>query len=64
MSDYSNSYYELRKNEIEREKRAKVLRKRLIDEITMDNMIRIMFTDFINEKNDCDTIKIAEKYLI
>lgn len=63
MSDYSDCYYELHKDEIERENKANNCRRRLINEISIDNMIKIIFVDFINKKDDYDTIKIAEEYL-
>ena len=41
MSDYSDCYYELHKDEIEKENKANNYRERLIDEISHDDMIKI-----------------------
>lgn len=35
----------------------------MVDELPMDNMIRIMFADFLARKSDWDVIKLAEKIL-
>lgn len=48
--DYSDCYYELHKDETERENKAKNFRKRLINEISIDDMIKSFFTDFISKK--------------
>lgn len=63
MSDYSDCYYELHKDEIEKENKANNYRERLIDEISHDDMIKIMFTDFIKKQGVTKTIEIGEEYL-
>lgn len=63
MSHYSDCYYEANKDEFEREIKAERYRERMIDRLSMADMTRIMFTDFIAMKNNEDVIKIAEKYL-
>lgn len=63
MSDYSDCYYELHKDEIEKENKANNCRERLIDEISHDDMIKIMFTDFIKNQGVTKTIEIGEEYL-
>ena len=63
MSDYSDCYYELHKDEIERENRANNYRKRLVDEISHDDMIKIMFANFIQKQEDMMIIKLGEEYL-
>lgn len=63
MSYYSDCYYELHKDEFEKEKIAHGLKKRMIYELSSDDMIKIIFAEFIAKKSDYETIKIAEEYL-
>ena len=63
MSDYSDCYYELHKDEIEKEDRANNYRERLVNEISHGDMIKIMFSDFIKKQGVIKTIKIGEEYL-
>lgn len=63
MSHYSDCYYEANKELFERESKAGKYRKEMLDELSINNMIRIMFADFLDKKSDYDVIKIAEKYL-
>ena len=35
----------------------------MLDELSINNMIRIMFVDFLDKKSDYDVIGIAEKHL-
>ena len=43
--------------------KANNYRERLIDEISHDDMIKIMFTDFIKKQGATKTIEIGEEYL-
>lgn len=63
MSHYSDCYYEEHKHEFEREAKAKNFRERLTVELSCDDMIKIMFADFIKCKGVFDVIRIGEKYL-
>ena len=63
MSHYSDCYYEANKDEFERERKAERYRERMIDELPINTMIRIMFADFLDKKSDYDVIGIAEKHL-
>lgn len=63
MSHYSDFYYEANKEQIEQERKAREYREIMVDELPMDNMIRIMFADFLAKKSDWDVIKLAEKIL-
>lgn len=63
MSDYSDCYYEFHKDEIERENRTDNYRERLINEISHDDMIKIMFIDFIEKQGVTKVIEIGKKYL-
>ena len=45
------------------ERKAEEYRKRMIDELHWNKIIKIMFTDFIKNKSDYEVIKIAEEYL-
>ena len=63
MSDYSDCYFEAHKELFERERKAERYRERMIDELSINTMIRIMFADFLDKKSDYDVIGIAEKHL-
>lgn len=63
MSHYSDCYYEANKEQFEQERKAEEYRERMIKELHWNKIIKIMFTDFIENKSDYDVIKIAEKYL-
>ena len=63
MSHYSDCYYEANKGQIEQERKAREYRRIMVDELPMDNMIRIMFADFLARKSDWDVIRLAEKIL-
>ena len=63
MSHYSDCYYEANKELFERESKAGKYRKEMLDELSINNMIRIMFADFLDKKSDYDVIGIAEKHL-
>lgn len=63
MGHYDDCYYEAHKYEFEREAKAQKFKKRLIDEISHDDMIKIMFTHFIKTQDVSEIIKIGEEYL-
>ena len=63
MSHYSDCYYEANKDEFEKERIAGKYRKEMLDDLSINNMIRIMFADFLAKKSDYDVIGIAEKHL-
>ena len=63
MSHYSDCYYEANKELFERESKANKYRKEMLDELSVNNMIRIMFADFLDKKSNYDVIGIAEKHL-
>ena len=63
MSHYSDCYYEANKELFERESKANKYRKEMLDELSINNMIRIMFADFLDKKSNYDVIGIAEKHL-
>lgn len=63
MSHYSDCYYEANKELFERESKANKYRKEMLDELSINNMIRIIFADFLDKKSNYDVIGIAEKHL-
>ena len=63
MGHYDDCYYEAHKYEIKREAKANNFRTRLVDEISHDDMIKIMFTHFIKTQGVSEVIKIGEEYL-
>lgn len=63
MSHYSDCYDEANKAKFERERKAREYRDRMVNELSWNKIIRIMFADFLAKKSDYDVIKLAEKYL-
>lgn len=63
MSDYSEIWDELHKDQTAKEVKINNLKDRLISELSIVTMIRIMFTSFINDLRDSEIEKIAERYL-
>ena len=63
MGHYDDCYYEAHKQEFERETKVRSCRKRLVDEISHDDMIKIMFTDFVKKKGDYEVIELGKEYL-
>lgn len=62
MSDYSEEWYELHKDTIEQERKLQFYRGKIINELPLDEMIKIIFTDLINRMGASDVIKLGEKY--
>ena len=63
MSDYSEIWDELHKDQLTREVKINNLKDRLISELPIETMIRIMFTCLINDLKYSEIEKIAERYL-
>lgn len=63
MSDYSEIWDELHKDQITREVKIINLKDRLISELPIVTMIRIMFKSYINNLKNSDIEEIAERYL-
>lgn len=63
MSDHSDIWYEMNKDNIEKEKLAKKFRERLVQELSPNEMVRIIFEQYISKLDDYEITAIAEKYL-
>ena len=63
MSHYNDCYFEANKERFERQRRAEEYKDKMIDELSTNAMIRIMFRDFLDKKRDYDVIDLAEKHL-
>jgi hypothetical protein len=63
VSDYSDCYHELHKYEIEREGTIEQYRKRMINELNTEDMIKIMFSDYVKRTGASDVIKLSKEYL-
>lgn len=63
MSDYSDVYEKVYGDVYTTENLAKNLKERLINELSSEQMIKIMFTDFINKKHDNVIFNLAHNYL-
>ena len=63
MSDYSDCYDELHKYEIERERTVDQVRERMINELLPEDMINIMFSDYVKRIGTIDVMELGKKYL-
>lgn len=63
MSDYSEIWFEMHRAELERGFLANSLRKKMLKELSPDDMIRIIFEHHISGLSDSDIIKLSEQYL-
>lgn len=63
MSDYSDIWFEMDRAELERRFRANGLRKQMVKEISLDDMIRIMFEHHVSRLSASSVIKLSEQYL-
>lgn len=63
MSDHSDIWYEMNKDKIEKEKIAKKFRERLVQELSPNDMVRIIFDQYISKLDDYEITIIGEKYL-
>lgn len=64
MGHYDDCYFEANRELIERANKAGKYRKEMLDNLSMSDMVGIMFADFIGKKNDSYVIYLAEKYLV
>lgn len=62
MSGYSDCWYNLHKGEIEKERKAQLYRNKMISELSSDEMIRIMFSDFIEKKGTSYVTDVGRIY--
>lgn len=63
LNDYSDIWYEMHRSGIAIEKRARNLRKCLVQELSPDDMIWIIFMYHISNMHDSDVISLTEKWL-
>ena len=63
MSDYSDVWNEMHAQQIRQEEIVKDVKKRLLEEVPVQSMIKIMFEDFLNKKSDYDIAALGMQYL-
>lgn len=61
---YLGEHYELYKEDIEKERMAKEIKDRLRNELSYNDMIKLMFSYFIKSKGVSETIEIGKEYLV
>lgn len=63
LSHYYDWYFKANKERFEKQRRTEEYKDRMIDELSTNTMVRIMFRDFLDKKSDYDVIDLAEKHL-
>ena len=63
MSDYSEVWEDMHEDEIKLEHKADQCKKALIDNLSSDEMIRIMFTSYLNTVSNNDIIKLHDNFI-
>lgn len=63
MSNYWDKQNERREEEIEKENTYCELRKRMVQEISIENIFRIMFEQYISKLPDKDIERLSRSYL-
>ena len=63
MSDHSEIWEEMHKEQIETEKRVEQVKERLVSEVPTETMIKIMFADFLDKQSQSRVIELGWKHL-
>lgn len=63
MSDYSEVWEDMHEDQIKLEHKADQCKKDLIDNLSSDEMIRIMFTSYLNTASNNDIIKLHDNFI-
>ena len=61
--EHSDVWAEMHQEQIKKENDARVARERLKNELKTDDMIKIMFSKFIDQEKDLNVLMLGEKYL-
>lgn len=63
MSDYSEVWEDMHEDEIKLEHKANQCKEALIDNLSSDEMIRIMFTSYLKTASNNDIIKLHDNFI-
>lgn len=63
MSDYSEVWEDTHEDQIKLEHKADQCKKALIDNLSSDEMIRIMFTSYLKTVSNSDMIKLHDNFI-
>jgi len=63
MSDYSEVWEDMHEDQIKLEHKADQCKKDLIDNLSSDEMIRIMFTSYLKTVSNNDMIKLHDNFI-
>ena len=63
MSDYSEVWEEMHEDQIKMEHKADQCKKALINNLSSDDMIRIMFTSYLKTVSNNDMIKLHDNFI-
>ena len=63
MSDYFEVWEDMHEDEIKLEHKADQCKKALIDNLSSDEMIRIMFTSYLKTVSNNDIIKLHDNFI-
>ena len=63
MSDYSEVWGEMHKDQFERERKIAEVRERMKKELSTEDMIKVMFSHFIDMQPGIAVLHLGEQYL-
>lgn len=63
MSDYSEVWEDMHEDQIKLDHKAHQCKEALIDNLNSDDMIRIMFTSYLNTVSNNDIIKLHDNFI-
>ena len=63
MSDYSEAWEEMHENQIKMEHKTDQCKKVLINDLSSDEMIRLMFTGYLNTLSNSNIVKLYDKFI-
>ena len=64
MSDYSEVLEEMHEDQIKMEHKADQCKKALIDNLSSAEMIRLMFTGYLNTLSNSNIVKLYDKFIV
>lgn len=64
MSDYSEAWEEMHEDQIKMEHKADQCKKVLINDLSSAEMIRLMFTGYLNTLSNSNIVELYDKFIV
>ena len=64
MSDYSEVWEEMHEDQIKMGHKADQCKKVLINDLSADDMIKLMFTGYLNTLSNSNIVKLYDKFIV